>query len=94
MKFVQQIRFKTNDIDAVQKVVDDFDSGEAPGNPQAWVLRDRDNAGSYIVSVVFESFDEAMKNNDRPETQELAARIGELVTDRTYENLDLIAEIV
>jgi hypothetical protein len=93
MKFVQQIRFSTKDIDAVRKLTSDYDSSAAPGSPQGWVLQNRDKQGQYVVSVVFDSYEQAMKNNDRPETQQMAKRMGELVQGISYENFDLIEEI-
>ena len=94
MKFVQHVRFKTSNFDAMQKLMAEDDSiKDAPGNPTYWVLKDRDNPDSYIVTVVFDSYEEAMKNNDRPETQAFATQMGELTDGPTeYGNYDLIAE--
>jgi quinol monooxygenase YgiN len=94
MKFVQHIRFTTSKFDEMQKMMaEDSTTENAPGNPTYWILKDRDKPNSYVVTVVFDSYDEAMKNNVRPETQEFAAKMGELTDGPTeYGNYDLIAE--
>ena len=91
-QFVQHIRFKSDKIDDLIKLSEEWNFDDAPGNPSSWILRDRENPGSYVVSVVFSSYDEAMKNNVRPETQEFAARMQELCTDIQFGNYDLIHE--
>ena len=95
-QFVQHIRFKIDDISQMQKLVTEmiggYDSAAASGNPNAWILGDRDNAGRYVVSVVFSSYEEAMKNNVRPETQEFARQLQEICSDISWGNFDLIAE--
>lgn len=92
MKFVQHIRFKTDDIEAVMKAADQADRTTMLGNPQSWVLADRDTPGSYVVSVVFDSADEAMKNDDLPQTQAFAATMAQLTRDVSWGNYDLIRE--
>ena len=94
MKFVQHVRFKTSKFDEMQKLIAEDSSVEnAPGNPTFWVLQDRDTPNAYVVTVVFDSYEEAMKNNDRPETQAFSAKMGELTDGPTeYGNYDLIAE--
>ena len=95
-EFVQHIRFKIDDISKmtkmVKEMVGEYDSEAAPGRPTTWILADRDEPGRYVVSVQFSSYEEAMKNNDRPETQEFAAKMMELCSDVTWGNFDMIFE--
>ncbi|MCA1830281.1 MAG: hypothetical protein ABR552_01615 [Actinomycetota bacterium] len=94
--YVQHIRFKIDNIDEMRKMVKEmlggYDAEAAPGKPTSSILADRDNPGRYVISVAFSSYEEAAKNNDRPETQEFAARMQELCSDITWGNYDLIAE--
>jgi quinol monooxygenase YgiN len=94
MKFVQHIRFKTSRFDEMQKMMMEDPSAEsAPGNPKYWLLKDRERPDTYVVSIVFDSYEEAMKNNDRPETQEFAGKMQSMV-DGSIEwgNYDLLQE--
>lgn len=92
-QFVQHIRFKTTNISEIMKLMQSYDSRDASGAPNAWVLQDRDNEDTYTVSVVFASHEAAMANNDRPQTQEFAAKMGELCDGPPqFWNYDLIAE--
>jgi quinol monooxygenase YgiN len=93
MKFAQHVIFKTTDIEAVRKVSDEYDRNSAAGGPSGLLLQDRDNPGQYVFHGVFDSYEEAMKNNDRPETQQMAKQMGELVTNLTYRNFDVIEEM-
>jgi quinol monooxygenase YgiN len=94
MKFVQHITFKTSRFDEMQKLMEEDSANEgAPGNPQFWILKDRDNADTYRVTVVFDSYEQAMQNNDRPETQDFAAKMQSLVDgDIVWGNFDLLQE--
>ncbi len=94
MKFAQHVMFKTSDTEAVRKVTGEYDvMSNEPGNPTGVLLQDRDNPGLYVFHVVFDSYEEAMKNNERPETQQMAKQMGELVTNLTYRNFDVIEEM-
>jgi quinol monooxygenase YgiN len=94
MKFVQTIKFKTDNIDDFIKLSEEGPGDEARGEARAWILQDRDNPGTYMVSVEFPSYEEAMKNNDRPETQEFAAKMRALIGgDPEWGNYDLIREM-
>lgn len=94
-QFVQHIRFKTSKINDVLMLMQQYDPTMATGNPNAWVLRDRDNDDTYLASVVFSTAEEAMKNNDLPQTQEFAAKMMALCDGPAeFFNYDLIVEDV
>ncbi len=75
MKFVQLIEFKTGDIEAFNRAVDEWrvKSAEFRTAGKAVQTRDRDNDRTYIQIVEFPSYEAAMENSNRPETGEFAA---------------------
>ena len=53
--------------------------------------RDRDADNVYLLTVEFESHDQAMANSDRPETAAFAAFLQGLTdTGLTFRNLDVL----
>jgi hypothetical protein len=55
------------------------EAGVAPGYLGSRLFADRDGSGRFLVLVDFSSFEEAELNNDRPETQQWAGRLAELI---------------
>ena len=95
MKFVQLIEFKTRDIDAFNRTLDEWlaKTGSVRTPTRAIQGRDRDNAGTYVHIVEFPSYEEAMENSNRPETAEFAARLAKLCdSPPTFRNLDVTRE--
>ena len=93
MKFVQIVEFKTSKIDEMQALGRDYEAAGGGGSG-ALICADRDNAGRYFVIAQFESHEAAMENSSRPETQALAAKMGELSDGPpTFYNLDLLETI-
>jgi len=93
MKFVQMIEVTTDKFDELEALHEKWlaaTEGERTTTLE-WVLRDRDAPNRYVLVVQFDSFDEAMKNNDLPATAEIAGGMGAL-TDAppVFRNLDLI----
>jgi quinol monooxygenase YgiN len=80
--FVQIIEITTSRIDEVQELGDDFQSSRGPdqdGNfVRAIVVADRDRPGVYMNIVHFASYEAAMENSKRPDTQKFAERLAEL----------------
>ncbi len=97
MKFVQTIRFSTTRIDEIQAMSDQYDresGGDAPGFLGARVLKDRDQDNDYMIVAEFESYEQAMENSARPETDAFARRMGELVDGEVaYGNYDVVEEM-
>ena len=92
-KFVQHIRIKTSKIDELLKLSNETPKDAMIGNPTSTILADRDNPGHYVISVVFDSADDAMKNNDLPETHAFAQRMQALVDGEPgWGNYDVIRE--
>ena len=79
MRFVQLIEFKTQDIDAFNRTLDEWLAKTSGVRTPTRAIqgRDRDNAGTYIHIVEFPSYATAMENSNRPETAEFAAQLGQ-----------------
>ena len=96
MKFVQIIEFKTGDIDAFNRTLDEWlekTAGSARIPTRAIQTRDRDNDRTYVHIVEFPSYEAAMENSDRPETSEFAAALAKLCDGPpTFRNLDVTRE--
>jgi quinol monooxygenase YgiN len=77
MKFIQLIEFKTADIEAFNRTLDEWlAKTEGVRTPtRATQCQDRDNTGTYIHIVEFASYEAAMENSNRPETAEFAAQL-------------------
>ena len=95
MKFVQLIEFRTSKIDEVIKLGDEWaDKTEGAHTLTREVLGgDRDNAGAYVMIIEFPSYEEAMKNNDLPETAEIAREMEKLADGPPiFRNLDVLRD--
>jgi len=94
--FVQIIEYRTSKPDEIAGLSDEFrksreasQDGPAPG--RVIVCADRDEVGRYFTVVEFESFEAAMENNDRPETNEFAEKMTALCDGPIkFYNLDLM----
>jgi hypothetical protein len=91
--FVQIIEFTTSRFDEGQKLIEAYRE-KTKGRRAAgrgMTLRDRDNPNKYFSVVEFDSYEEAMRNNELPETQEVAAKLAELTDGPTvFHNLDVV----
>jgi hypothetical protein len=90
--FIQLIEFETNDVEAVEKAIQNF-RDDHPGVmtfTTSRVAEDRDKPGTYISIVEFPSYEEAMKQSDHPALSEFVQSIGpELMANRRFRNLDV-----
>jgi len=95
MGFVQIIEFRTSRIDEMRAVADEWDARpKTPSDPSRVVLcADRDDPGRYFSIVFFDSYEQAMENSNRPETDEMAQRMMALGDGPpTFYNLDVLDE--
>ena len=94
MKFVQIIEMKTSKPEDVQKLDEEWEraSEGKRTSTRVMVLADRDKPDTYFVIAEFPSYEEAMKNNELPETQAFSAKQAALTDEVTFRNLDLIHE--
>ncbi|MFE0104381.1 hypothetical protein [Streptomyces sp. NPDC059009] len=85
MRFCQIIDFETDRIDEMRELIGQFDqqnAGRAGGPTHRIILQDRDNPRRYLVIVEFASHEDAVRNNERPETQQLSERLIAMCTRR------------
>jgi uncharacterized protein (DUF1330 family) len=81
--FVQIIDFETDRIEEMRKLAEEMDgrfAARSGGPTHRLVLKDRNQPNRYLVMVEFASYEEAMANNDAPETAEFAQRMAALCT--------------
>ncbi|HEX6595731.1 MAG TPA: hypothetical protein VF045_02275 [Acidimicrobiales bacterium] len=94
MKFVQIVEFQTSKIDEMRERGRQYEQETGGGGSRAMVCADRDNPGHYCIIAQFDSYEEAMKNSEAPETQALAADMAALADGPpTFRNLDLMEEL-
>ncbi|MFD8234412.1 hypothetical protein ACFV20_21360 [Streptomyces sp. NPDC059696] len=94
MKFVQIIEFETERLDEMQQVLEEAgqrNAGRTNGPTHSTLLKDRDKPGRYLALIEFDSYEEAMRNSDDPETSAMAQRLDALSTgERVYTNCDVL----
>jgi hypothetical protein len=90
MNYVQTIQVRTKNPEAVVELLRQWDRDQAQADIMGYmgtrVLADRDDPDRYLIVADFAMVDpnvsaaeEAMRNNDRPETQEWANRLLEVI---------------
>ncbi|MFC8345564.1 hypothetical protein [Streptomyces sp. NPDC057280] len=94
MKFVQIIDFETERFDEMEQLMEGARQrmeGQEGGPTHSILLKDRDTPGRYLAVIEFESYEEAMRNSERPETSKMAEQMGELCTRAPrFVNCDLL----
>ena len=95
MGFVQTISFTSDRMDEMQQVMERYQEqqrGRSPGLNRVTVARDRDHDGRYLVIAEFESYELAMENSARPETDAFAKEMAQLTTEQpTFGNYDVLS---
>ena len=96
MGFIQTISFSTSKYDEMQKMMDEFDEqqgAQSPGFLGLKILKDRDHENMYLVVAEFESYELAMENSARPETDAFAKRMAAMAEGPpSFGNFDLVHE--
>jgi quinol monooxygenase YgiN len=95
MKFLQIIEFKTAEIEAFNRILDEWlaKTEGSRTSTRAALGRDRDNDHTYINIVEFPSYEAAMENSNRPETADFAAQLGRICDGPpSFRNLDVTRE--
>lgn len=95
MTFIQIIEYTTNRIDEVNALMDEWaaqtDARRATG--RIVQASDRDRPSTYLQIVEFPSYEEAMENSRRPDTDAFARRMMTLCDgEPTFRNLDVMRE--
>ncbi|MGQ0804655.1 MAG: hypothetical protein ACT4PI_12440 [Actinomycetota bacterium] len=91
--FAQIIEYKTTKRDEMDKLTDDFLAATAGRRTVARAVsgRDRDRPDTYVDLIEFPSYEEAMKTNELPETDELAQKSAALSDGPVaFRNLDVM----
>lgn len=95
MALIQTIAFATGKIEDVRALGEEFerDNPDAPGFLGLRVLRDRDRENAYVMIAEFETYELAMENSARPETDAFAKRFASLLDGPPrYGNYDVIGQ--
>ncbi|HEX2699396.1 MAG TPA: hypothetical protein VHM89_04230 [Acidimicrobiales bacterium] len=93
MAFVQMIEFNTTRSDEISALIDDYrqNTEGVRSAGRAVVCTDRDQPNRYITIVEFDSYEDAMRNSELPETTAMAAKMAELCDGPpTFRNLDVV----
>jgi quinol monooxygenase YgiN len=99
MTFIQTISFSTSRMEEMQKLME-TSANEARGSGRSSpgflgvkVVKDRDRENAYMVIAEFESYEVAMENSARPETDAFAKQMAEMSDGPpTFANYDLVYE--
>ena len=93
MKFVQLIEFKTGDIDAFNRTLDEWLTKTSGVRTPSRAIqgRDRDNDRTFVHIVEFPSYEAAMENSALPETNKISEQMQKLTDGPpTFRNLDVV----
>ena len=95
MKFVQIIEFQTSRIDemmAIDKQWREATEGKRTATAMN-ITKDRDRPDTYVWMIEFPSYEDAMRNNELPETQQIAEQMMKLADGpATFRNLDVMEQ--
>lgn len=93
--FIQIIDFQSRRFEEGTKHVDEWKSATEGKRTarRSVVCKDRDNPDRYLNIVWFDSYEDAMRNSELPETQQLAEQLGKLSDEPpTFRNLEVVEE--
>jgi hypothetical protein len=92
MTFVQIIDFETTSMGEMNTLMDEWlatTEGKRTTMTET-LMHDRENPQHYVEMVEFPSYEDAMRNNDLPETQQFAERMRKLCTSGpSFLNMDV-----
>ena len=95
MPFVQIIDFNTSRFNDADEYVDEFRKATEGRRTvqRVRVCRDRDKPGHYFTIAEFDSYEEAMRNSQMPETQKFAEQLATLADlPPTFYNLEVVRD--
>ncbi len=92
-KFIQIMRFRTNDYGAMNELVEQYRADTAGRSTYTSEVLGRDlETGEHIVIVTFPSKEAADANNLLPETATMAEKMGHFTTEGpSFSNIEVIA---
>ena len=93
--FIQIIDFQSRRFEEGTKHVDEWKAATEGKRTakRSVVCKDRDNPDRYLNIVWFDSYEDAMRNSELPETSQLAEQLGKLSDgEPIFRNLEVIEE--
>ena len=95
MAFIQLVDGHSDKFDEIEALTGQYD--EAPAGRgtarRSIVTRDRNDSRRFVVVVFFDSYESAMENSNRPETQEFGQKLSALVDGPvTFHDLDVLED--
>ncbi|WP_158847815.1 hypothetical protein [Saccharothrix deserti] len=95
MKFIQLIEYETHKPEEISRLLDRWreESGDESTVTRTVLTADHDRPNRYISIVEFPSYEEAMRNSNRPETDRFAKEMAALCDGPVqFRNLDVNRE--
>ncbi|MET8137361.1 MULTISPECIES: hypothetical protein [unclassified Streptomyces] len=83
MKFVQIVDIESERMDELRQLVQQAEqrnTGREGGPTHRLVLKDRNTPNRYLALIEFESYEDAMRNSNDPETSKMAEQMAALCT--------------
>jgi hypothetical protein len=95
LPFIQIIDFHTSRFNDADQHIDEYRKATEGRRTvgRVRVCQDRDNPGHYFTIAEFESYEEAMRNSQMPETEKLAEHLAALADGpATFYNLEVLRD--
>lgn len=95
MGFVQMIDLRTDNVDGLKKIDEEWRSateGKRTIRRQI-VAQDRNDPSHLVILVFFDSYESAMENSNLPETQACAEQYAAVAQGINFLDLDVIEEM-
>jgi hypothetical protein len=96
MAFVQIIEFHTDDVEPIRKAGEEYEAKMADAGlvRRRVITQDRNDPTRFLLMAFFDSYESAMENSARPETNEIAEKMASLVDGPpTFHDLDVIEDV-
>ncbi|AUH41297.1 hypothetical protein [Streptomyces sp. CMB-StM0423] len=93
MTFVQLIEYESDNPEELGRAMDEWMAATEGKRTMSREIhaRDRESSRHFVDIVEFPSYEQAMVNNDLPETQRIAGRLRELCTSEPrFVDLDVV----
>ncbi len=95
MAFIQIIEFRTSRFDEGERYVEEYRKAtEGKRTTQrVRVCQDRDDPDRYFTIAEFDSYEDAMRNSELPETAKLSEQLGSLSDGpQRFYNLEVVQD--
>lgn len=94
MAFIQIVDVKASNMDELNKFWDGWEPPAGSTVRRAIRCQDRDDPNRFVSIIFFDDYESAMVNSNLPETQAMAAKMGELIDgSREFVNLDVVQDM-